>query len=356
MNKRLIGAGAILAIIVIAAVIGYPMFQVQKTPSEQGKEKETPGQNYGLVTIKVVDQSNNELKANVSIAGKEGTAPFTVTLPYGVYKVIAKYKEFIEERTIKIDQAAQDVQIVITLPEKLKGVVIINPLKVKRGGQEMDLGIIDANFTILNERGEKIEELTALTPWAYLRYSIELEYGKYFYIANWNEEGKKSWERIPVKKNGTFTIEHPLQELSVIWEFGGRWSNGTVKVTVNVLTPPPLKIKEIPAETLIEKIQQVNKEEAKGIYNSETALWLYSLVGKKIIVTDGKVFFAARLKDNEYVVHIVADGGWIFASGEYSPEKSVSVGEVISFEGKVLRIYSPELKIWMTYDRLIAKK
>lgn len=345
-------AGAILAIIVIAAIAGYSMFQVQKTPSEQGKKEETSRENYGLVTIKVVDQFNNELKANISIDGKEGVSPFTLTLPYGVYKVIAKYKEFMESQTIKVNQAIQDVQIVITIPEKPKGVVIINPFKIE-GKEKIWLVFHQfwARVTILDERGKEIVVL-------HNRYSRELEYGKYFYTVSWNAEGK-NWEEIIITKNGTFTIEHPFQELSVILDLKEGLLNGTVKVIVNVLTPSPVKIKEISAEALFDKIRQVYEEEEKGIYNSETALWLYSLAGKKIIVTNGKIWREDR-QGNQIYFTIISDTPGvvchIFAEGMYSPEKDVKEKEVISFEGKVLSVNKPGLTIEMTYDRLIAKK
>jgi hypothetical protein len=361
LNKGLLVA--IVAIVVAAVIVGYSIiFPLQKTifpvqtPSEQGKE--TPGQNYGIVTIKVVDQSNKELKANVSIAGKEGTSSFTLTLPYGVYKAIAKYKDFTKEQTIEVNQANQDVQIVITIP---RGVVIINPIKIEGIEIRPDdysflMHCYNVKFTVVNEKGEKIIELPR---W---RYSKEVEYGEYCYIMSW-EEGE-STEKITITKNGTFKIEHPFQELVVVWKWNREPSNKTVEVVVNVLTPPSVEIKEISAQGLFDKLVQVDEEEKRGICNSGPAVQLYWLAGKRIIVTDMRIDSEGRFggEGKKYYVRMWGSSGGrggceIYAESTYSPEKRVRSEQVISFEGKVLSVrYPVALGIEMTYDRLIAKK
>lgn len=157
-----------------------------------------------------------------------------------------------------------------------------------------------------------------------------------------------------ITKNRTFTIQHPFQELLITLDL----NKEEVIVSINVLTPPPIEVKEISAELLANKLVEVEKEEREGRYNSELALWLYSLPGKTLVIKDGKVGYVSAGEDViAFTIHVTLEGILyrIEGSGTYSPEKIIKEGNVITFEGKVLEVMPGWNAIRITYNKLIEK-
>lgn len=127
MNKRLVLA--ILTTIII--VVGIGIVQIiqqgrvenQKVPSEQSitpKElnQTTHETEYGRVTIRAVNLDNDEIIANVTIEEQhlEGiTTPFELLLPYGSYKIIAKYYEIEIQRIVTVNQPFQEITLQVNI-------------------------------------------------------------------------------------------------------------------------------------------------------------------------------------------------------------------------------------------------
>ena len=304
---------------------------------------------YGLVTFKATDQFDNALDANVTIGSKEGITPFRLTLRYGSYDVVAKFQNFTVEKTVDINQSIQDVTILFALPVPPQGSLLVRIFHQGEWGY-YDHCVVEVFDGRKNYRISDVNSPTS-TAIGYGVYNFSIDYS--YYVPLFAQF--KS-----VVKNGTIEINSSLQQLRIVVNT----ETDEITYSFNVLTPPPIETEEITVKLLSDKIGEVRNEEKEGIYNSDLAMWLYSLPGKTIRIRDAKIeyFFPHEETGISLFIYVEVPGeyGWyiwgtIQALGSYSSEKAnLKEGDIITFEGEVRAIDCQT--IYMTYDQLIEKE